>query len=82
MNSIFAIVFVDLEKAYGKVPNEDIERFEEIGVPILYVRVIQAIEDEVRTSVKYMCGDREFCNGSRCSPKVRLMSVFFFACNG
>lgn len=30
MNSIFVMDFVDLEKVYDRVPNEDTERFEEI----------------------------------------------------
>ena len=54
------IVFIDLEKAYNKVPREILWKvLEKKGVWIAYIQVIKDMYDEVTTSVRTQGGVTE-----------------------
>ena len=54
------MVFIDLEKAYDQVPQQEVWRcMKEKGVPEKYVTIIQDMYDRVQTHVQCSVGEME-----------------------
>ena len=54
------LVFIDLEKAYDRVPRQEVWRcMREKGVPEKYVRLVQDMYTDVKTLVRSSVGDTE-----------------------
>ncbi|XP_016467058.2 secreted RxLR effector protein 78-like [Nicotiana tabacum] len=74
------IVFIDLEKAYDKVPREVMWRYVKAsGIPVEYIRVIKDMYDDAKSHVRTVGGDSEHFPVVMGLHQRSALSPFLFA---